>query len=117
MLNHLKGMFAFAIYDAAREELFIARDRLGIKPLYYVMDANGFRAASEVRVLAVGWIGWNHGPIDCRLSAMGRLSRTKSSLLGPPRVAGRPCDDDRASGRDQDLEILAIAQGVCFFAG
>jgi asparagine synthase (glutamine-hydrolysing) len=51
VLNHLKGMFAFAIYDAAREELFLARDRLGIKPLYYTMDEASFRAASEVRVL------------------------------------------------------------------
>ena len=51
VLDHLKGMFAFAIYDAARKELFFARDRLGIKPLYYTMDANGLRAASEVRVL------------------------------------------------------------------
>lgn len=51
VLDHLKGMFAFAIYDATREELFFARDRLGIKPLYYTMDADGLRAASEVRVL------------------------------------------------------------------
>jgi asparagine synthase (glutamine-hydrolysing) len=54
VLDHLKGMFAFAIYDAAREELFFARDRLGIKPLYYTMDAGGIRAASEVKVLAGG---------------------------------------------------------------
>ena len=51
VLHHLKGMFAFAIYDVAREELFLARDRLGIKPLYYATDANGFRAGSEVRLL------------------------------------------------------------------
>jgi asparagine synthase (glutamine-hydrolysing) len=51
VVDHLKGMFAFAIYDAARHEVFFARDRLGIKPLYYTTDANGFRAASEVRVL------------------------------------------------------------------
>ena len=52
VLGHLKGMFAFAIYDVAREELFFARDRLGIKPLYYTMDAGGIRVASEVKVLA-----------------------------------------------------------------
>jgi asparagine synthase (glutamine-hydrolysing) len=51
VVDHLKGMFAFAIYDAARDEVFFARDRLGIKPLYYTTDADGFRAASEVRVL------------------------------------------------------------------
>ncbi|MEY2490046.1 MAG: hypothetical protein QOC70_1988 [Verrucomicrobiota bacterium] len=54
VLDHLKGMFAFAIYDAGREELVLARDRLGIKPLYYKMDANGLRAASEVKVLVAG---------------------------------------------------------------
>src|ERR1700682_1584236 len=52
VVEHLKGMFAFAIYDAARNELFLARDRLGIKPLYYTAGVNGVRAASEVRVLA-----------------------------------------------------------------
>jgi asparagine synthase (glutamine-hydrolysing) len=51
VLNHLKGMFAFAIYDAAGEELFLARDRLGIKPLYYSTDADGLRAGSEARLL------------------------------------------------------------------
>lgn len=51
VVDHVKGMFAFAIYDAARNELFLARDRLGQKPLYYVMEAGDFRAASEVKVL------------------------------------------------------------------
>jgi len=54
VVAHLKGMFAFAIYDAARKELFLARDRLGIKPLYYTMEADGFRAASEAKVLLGG---------------------------------------------------------------
>lgn len=54
VVDHLKGMFAFAIYDAARKELFLARDRLGIKPLYYTMDADGLRAASEAKILVTG---------------------------------------------------------------
>src|SRR3954453_19898327 len=51
VVDHLKGMFAFAIYDAGRNELFLARDRLGQKPLYYVVESGGVRAASEVKVL------------------------------------------------------------------
>ena len=51
VLDRIKGMFAFAIYDNARQELFLARDRLGIKPLYYTMDSQGVRFASEVKVL------------------------------------------------------------------
>src|SRR5664279_5002336 len=51
VLDRIKGMFAFAIYDHARQELFVARDRLGIKPLYYMMSAQGVRIASEVKVL------------------------------------------------------------------
>jgi len=51
MLERVKGMFAFAIYDSVRAELFIARDRLGIKPLYYSRDADGMRMSSEVKML------------------------------------------------------------------
>ncbi len=51
LVVRLKGMFAFALYDRAREELFLARDRLGIKPLYFVADADGIRFGSETRLL------------------------------------------------------------------
>lgn len=54
VVDHVKGMFAFAIYDATRRELFLARDRLGQKPLYYVVEPGGVRAASEVRMLVEG---------------------------------------------------------------
>ena len=52
LLDRLKGMFAFVIYDHAHREFFVARDRFGIKPLYYTVEAGGIRLASEVKVLS-----------------------------------------------------------------
>lgn len=50
-VTHLRGMFAFAIWDAPRERLFVARDRLGIKPLSYRVDGEGVVVCSELRSL------------------------------------------------------------------
>ena len=54
VLEQLNGMFAFAIYDAERKELFAARDRFGVKPFYYYQSDNEFIFASEIpSILAV----------------------------------------------------------------
>jgi asparagine synthase (glutamine-hydrolysing) len=50
-VEHLQGMFAFAIWDAKQKRLFIARDRLGIKPLYYRHTPQNFIFGSEIKVL------------------------------------------------------------------
>jgi asparagine synthase (glutamine-hydrolysing) len=50
-LRRLRGMFAFAVWDELKQELFIARDRLGIKPLYYYAGDGKLIFASEARAI------------------------------------------------------------------
>ena len=49
MLGYLNGIFAFTIYDSETKEIFCARDRFGIKPLYYYISENGLIVSSEIK--------------------------------------------------------------------
>jgi asparagine synthase (glutamine-hydrolysing) len=50
-LDRFNGMFAFAIYDSKKHQIFCARDRFGVKPFYYYFDGNRFVFASEIKAI------------------------------------------------------------------
>jgi asparagine synthase (glutamine-hydrolysing) len=67
-LEKFRGMFAFALWDAHRHRLFIARDPMGIKPLYYAQSGSYFVFASEVRTLL------GSGVVPCRINPAGLVN-------------------------------------------
>lgn len=55
-MEHLRGEFAVAIWDEKRRRMVVARDRFGIKPVYYTTIQGTFLVASEIKAfLALGW--------------------------------------------------------------
>ena len=58
-VTHMNGMWAFAIYDPAKQQIFLSRDRFGEKPIYYHLDGKQFVFASEIKAIL-------HHPISRR---------------------------------------------------
>ena len=64
-VKHLRGMFAFVIWDRRKRVLFAARDRLGIKPFYYRFDGKSFLFGSEIKTI-LAYPTWPRNSIAAR---------------------------------------------------
>lgn len=126
MLDRLNGMFAFALHDARANTLFLARDRLGVKPLHYVeLSDGGVAFASELKGLLAhpllrrvpqlsaveDYLAFGYVPDDtCLVAGVRKLPAGHALLLerGKPVPAPRRWWDvdfsRRASGSVRDLE-------------
>ena len=84
LLQRLRGMFAFAIWDVRRRAMVLARDRLGEKPLYYALTHGRFLFASELRALIAS------GMAECSLSAAGTYAYLALGSVPAPLTIADP---------------------------
>jgi asparagine synthase (glutamine-hydrolysing) len=117
MVRHLRGMFAFAIWDRAKGGLLLVRDPHGVKPLYYSDDGKTFRFASQVKALLAGgkvsrdpdpagWVGFYYfGTIPEPFTTYRNIHALPAgSTLWIDRNVGRPTAYARLS------DILSVMQ-------
>ncbi len=78
-LQYMNGIFAFAVWEERAERLFLARDRMGVKPLFYCRHKGGFLFASEIKTIL------KYPTVQARLDATGV---GELLLLGPGRTPG-----------------------------
>lgn len=91
ILPRLNGMFAFGFYDTQKHTLLLARDRFGMKPLYYSEDNSSFIFGSEIKSLRP-WIGFEADPLSISSYLLGFGGPTKGFTFYKQIKALRPGD-------------------------
>lgn len=81
LLQRLDGQFAFAIYDRNREEVFVARDRFGVRPLFYAQRNGDFYFGSEIKAILAT------GEVDAALDPRGLDETLRFGAARAPRTA------------------------------
>src|SRR5215467_4160465 len=115
MVNYLRGMFAFGLWDAEKNALLLARDPYGIKPLYYADDGWTLRFASQVKALLAGgkvsrdpepagWVGF------CLFGSVPEPFTTYQEIRALP--AGSTLWVDRI-GTHQTKQYFSLANTYC----
>jgi asparagine synthase (glutamine-hydrolysing) len=109
-LSRFNGMFAFLIYDRVQRRLFVARDRFGVKPLYYRVSGNGMAFASEIKQFTVlpQWRAQRNGQRVYDFLNWGVTDHTDETLFaGVVQLRG---------GQALELDLQAMVDGGVQYA-
>src|SRR5439155_23152417 len=87
-VSSFNGQFAFALWDSRKQSLLLARDRLGVRPLFYTWHGGGIRFASEIKALLTDPTVPRH--IDHRRRPAGPAGAQAGGGRPPARARGRP---------------------------
>ena len=111
-VERFHGMFAFAIWDQERKQLFLARDRLGIKPLYYSADRNRFRFASNTQaLLSGGGVDTDIDPVSLhhQFTLHAVVPAPNTILKGIRKLAPGHCLTIDMQGKPERAQLLAVS--------
>ena len=82
VVNHLNGIFAFAIWNSRKKELFLARDHFGVKPLFYTIKNGSLIFASEIKALL------EERETQIRNAYIGKINKNINSSSSSVTVVG-----------------------------